>query len=90
MPRLLWRQCGTLSTKEREHKADRRVAGEPRISSPAAHLAVKRAYTAAFGETPQEYLPAKSYLDWRVDGLEAGIVKPEPWQLQVEAQTIFK
>ena len=72
-----WEASKNRITKQSELEAEARVLGIPKQSLKGTQLQLRKAYVQAFGPLPDKYCPSRTYVDWRLEQLEEGELRPE-------------
>ena len=72
-----WEASKNRITKQSELEAEARVLGIPNQSLKGTQLQLRKAYVQAFGPLPDKYCPSRTCVDWRLEHLEEGELRPE-------------
>ena len=72
-----WEASKNRITEQSELEAEARDLGIPKQSLKGTQLQLRKAYVQAFGPLPDKYCPSRTYVDWRLEQLEEGELRPE-------------
>ena len=72
-----WEAAKGRVAKQAEVEAEARVLGIPKLTLKGTQLQLRKAYVLACGPLPDKFCPSRTYVDWRLEQLEEGELRPE-------------
>ena len=75
-----WETACVRGVKRKADEADRRVGDLPRRLEKSAHLTLRKAFADVHKDEDEELLPAKKYVESKLDEIEDGELVAEPLQ----------